>query len=202
MSNFDARKAARFAKNNAISSDDPEAIVKLEAKLAECQADQEKMKAANAYYRKKKTMKGYPGLDDSATAALDEKIKNAHSWAQQPYPSYSLTNNNANIRRIEQRIAELKKRDAMLAKDSNDENAVPALKGWEFDGGSVVMNAEANRVQILFDEKPNEELRAELKRNGFKWAPSQDAWQRHLNSNGLYAVKRIKFIQPKEDDEQ
>jgi hypothetical protein len=201
MSSFNARKAARFAKNNAISSDDPEAISKLETKLAECQAAQEKMKAANAYYRKHKTMKGYPGLDDSAAVAFDEEIRNAYSWAQQPYPSYSLTNNNANIRRIEKRIEELRKRDKLLSADG-DEGESPAINGWEFDGGSVVMNAAVNRIQILFDEKPNEELRAELKRNGFIWAPSQGAWQRHLNGNGLYAVKRIKFIQPKEGDEQ
>lgn len=200
MSNFNARKAARFAKNNAISSDDPEAISKLEAKLAECQADQEKMKAANAHYRKHGTMKGYPGMDDYDARAFDEKIRNRPSYAQQPYPSFTLTNNNANIRRIEKRIKELRKRDDMLSA-RNEESDSPALNGWQFNGGSVVMNAEANRIQILFDEKPNEELRTELKRNGFKWAPSQGAWQRHLNSNGLYAVKRMKFIQPKEGDE-
>jgi hypothetical protein len=139
-------------------------------------------------------MKGYPALDDYDARTFDEKIRNRPSYAQQPYPSFALTNNNANIRRITKRIESLKKRDEMLA--SGDENAEPALTGWDFAGGKVVMNAELNRVQIILDEKPNEELRAELKRRGFKWAPSQGAWQRHLNGNGLYAVKQIQAIQP------
>ena len=40
------------------------------------------------------------------------------------------------------------------------------------------MNAEENRIQVLFDEKPDEEMRGALKSNGFKWAPSKNAWQR------------------------
>ena len=58
------------------------------------------------------------------------------------------------------------------------------------------MNAEYNRIQIFFDSKPDDDVRNELKRNGFKWAPSQGAWQRQINANGLFAVKRIKYIQP------
>jgi len=185
--------------NNAISSDDPEAITKLEAKLAELKASQDEMKKANTYYRKNKTMKGYPGLDDYNANALDEKINKSFSWEKQPYPGYSLQNNNANIRRITKRIDELKKRDALFSTDGDDKSTSPDINGWEFGGGSVVMNAELNRIQIFFDTKPDEEIRGELKRRGFKWAPSQNnAWQRQLNSNGLYAVKQIKFIQPTE----
>lgn len=27
--------------------------------------------------------------------------------------------------------------------------------------------------------------------NGFRWAPSQSAWQRHLNGNSEYSLKRV-----------
>lgn len=43
-----------------ISSDDPNAIQKLEDKLKELQELQDRMKAANAYYRKNKTLDGCP----------------------------------------------------------------------------------------------------------------------------------------------
>jgi hypothetical protein len=55
----------------------------------------------------------------------------------------------------------------------------------------VVENPEAGRVQLMFPGKPSETTRALLKRNGFRWAPSQDAWQRHLNNAGRYAARQV-----------
>ena len=67
----------------------------------------------------------------------------------------------------------------------------PAPEGWEFEGGKVVVNSELNRLQIVFDDKPNEELREDLKAEGFRWAPSQGAWQRQLTDNAFRAARRI-----------
>ena len=47
------------------------------------------------------------------------------------------------------------------------------------------------RVQLRFDGKPDDETRALLKRNGFRWAPSLGVWQRQLNDNGKYAAHRV-----------
>jgi len=30
-----------------------------------------------------------------------------------------------------------------------------------------------------------------MKDHGFKWTPTQNAWQRHLNDEGRYAVRRL-----------
>ena len=57
-------------------------------------------------------------------------------------------------------------------------------------------NSEENRLQILFDEKPDEQKRSALKGNGFKWSPSQGAWQRQLNDNAIYAASRMEFLRP------
>lgn len=46
-------------------------------------------------------------------------------------------------------------------------------------------------MQIIFDGKPDADIRATLKQNGFRWAPSQGAWQRMLNQNGIYAAKQV-----------
>ena len=59
------------------------------------------------------------------------------------------------------------------------------------DGGEIVKNAELNRLQIVFDEIPGEEIRDELKRNGFRWSPSNQAWQRQLTPNAEAAARRI-----------
>ena len=68
--------------------------------------------------------------------------------------------------------------------------------GWEFEGGKVEANTEANRLQIFFEEKPDEATRAELKSNSFRWSPTAEAWQRQLTYNAYFAANYIKSIQP------
>ncbi len=59
------------------------------------------------------------------------------------------------------------------------------------DGVKLVENVEANRVQLLFPGKPAADIRDVLKRNGFRWAPSEGAWQRQLNNAGIYAAQQV-----------
>ena len=89
-----------------ISADDDNAIMKLEKKLAARQEAQERMKAVNAYYRKHNALDGCPNLTFEEIEAL--KVDMAQSWHMQgrPYPSWQLSNNNAEIRRIKARIEE------------------------------------------------------------------------------------------------
>ena len=91
-------------RSNAISSDDPQALEKLQAKLEACENKQQSMKEINKYFRKNGTCVGYPGMTEATARKLDESIKRAYSWEKQPFPSYELTNNNAEIRRLKQRI--------------------------------------------------------------------------------------------------
>ena len=170
--------------NRVISSDDPNAIQKLQDKLEMCEKSQKYMKEVNAYYRKNGTCEGFPGMEAARAARLDESVRQAYSWDKQPFPSYALTNNSAEIRRLKQRIEKL------------TVNQEVDFVGWTFDGGEVVANSEENRLQILFDEKPDEQKRSALKGNGFKWSPSQGAWQRQLNDNAIYAASRMEFLRP------
>lgn len=162
-----------------ISADDPNALPKLRLKLAALEARQEKMKAANAAIRMKDKAKS-----DARLAELGFSPDNIAALREPDFagrigfPSYQLSNNNANIRRIKERIAELEKR----AGETTPE-------GWEFDGGRVEVNKELNRVQLFFDEKPDADTRTELKSCGFRWAPSQGAWQRQYTDNALRAAR-------------
>lgn len=70
--------------------------------------------------------------------------------------------------------------------------AIKQGKETEFELFKVVENVEAMRLQIIFDGKPKADVRAVLKKHGFKWAPSQGAWQRMLNPAGKYALNRVK----------
>ena len=70
------------------------------------------------------------------------------------------------------------------------------LRRVEFDGGTVEANREDNRLQIFFEEKPDEKTRETLKESGFRWSPKAGAWQRQLNDNAIYAADRLSCIQP------
>lgn len=175
----------RGVGTGGISSDDPQAVEKLEAKLAALEKHQEMMKAANAAIRMKDPAKGDAKLAELGYTPEDiAKLREPDFCGRIGYPAYALQNNNANIRRIRGRIAELKKRT-----ESTPE-------GWEFDGGRVVVNTTENRLQVIFDGKPDADVRTELKGEGFRWAPSQGAWQRQLTDNAMRAARRLKCIAP------
>lgn len=167
-----------------ISADDPQAVQKLEAKLEKLQAAQDTMKAVNAYYRKHKTLDGCPNLSAESIEKMKSEMSSQWHIEDKPYPSWALSNNNAEIRRIKGRIAELTKKQET------------AYAGWEFDGGKVEANREDNRLQIFFEEKPDEKTRETLKENGFRWSPKAGVWQRQLNDNAIYAADRLSCIRP------
>lgn len=175
----------RSVGTGGISSDDPQAVEKLEAKLAALEKHQELMKAANVAIRMKDPTEGDAKLAELGYTPEDiAKLREPDFCGRIGYPAYLLQNNNANIRRIRGRIEELKKRT---------ENTP---EGWEFDGGRVVVNTTENRLQIIFDGKPDADIRTELKGEGFRWAPSQGTWQRQLTDNAMRAARRLKCIAP------
>lgn len=177
------QKAEAAESNTAISSDDPDALAKLTEKLESLQVMQTRMKQINAYYRKNGTCRGFHGLSDEAADKLISDVQ-YHPWDRSPFPAFALSNNSAEIRRLKGRIQKLTEAKEL------------GYQGWEFDGGRVVANSENNRLQVFFDEKPDEEVRQALKGQGFRWARSEGAWQRQLTDNAIYAAKAIKAIQP------
>lgn len=163
---------------------DPHAREILTDQLQKLQARLDRNKAMNAYYRKHKSFAGFPDLTDDAAARLDAQFAETRQrcpWIDKPCPDYELTSLRGKIKRVEERIAELDKR-AQQAEQPADNTAFP--------GGEIVRNLEADRLQIIFDEKPDEDTRAALKQNGFRWSPRYGAWQRQLTQNAESAARR------------
>ena len=168
-------RAEAAANNTAIFSDDPQATEKLEAKLERLQGRQEMMKAANRLVRKEdREGLAEMGFSDSNITSL----LTPDFCGRLGFPAYELTNNNANIRNIRQRIEKI----AAHADDETTES--------EIAGVQIVDNVEDNRLQIFFPGKPAVEVRTELKRAGFRWAPSIGAWQRHRSNQASYEARR------------
>ena len=163
-----------------IKSNDERAIEKLEEKLEGLKEQQESMKAVNKAIRLKDEEKGNEelrnlGYSDQQIAEL----RKPDFCGRIGFPSYMLQNNNANIHRIEDRVKELK-----AVKDKGTQET-------ECKFFRIVRNAEAVRLQLMFDDKPEPDVREVLKSNGFRWAPSQSAWQRQLTGSAEYALKRV-----------
>ena len=187
----EAAARAEAVGTGGISSDDPDAVVKLQTELASLQANQRRMKAINAAWRKS----GSPAPDDLAgwqkIADAPDVMMNVNDLTRvrellarklvvRPFPGYSLSNNSANMRRIEQRIEVLKRNATRETKEEDYQGVV-----------KLVENAEANRVQLIFPGKPSAEVRAKLKSSGFRWAPSEGAWQRQLNNSAVYWAREL-----------
>jgi hypothetical protein len=170
--------------NESISSDDPNAIEKLEGKLDALESMQQFMKDANKYIKKKDKEK-FLALD-YGTEKLWDELNMPHRFQGTGYPRYSLTNNNANINRIRKRIAYLKQEAKRIPTDT-------MIKGIR-----VLENTYVGRLQLIFPDKPSYEIRQQLKRKwGFRWSHDEQAWQRQLNNNAVYAATEfLKAYQP------
>lgn len=163
-----------------IKSGDEDAVEKLEKKLEDLKTVQEKMKAANRAIRMKDVEKGNAKLKELGFSESQIKELRAPDFCGRVgFPDYALQNNNANIHRVEDRLKSLK-----AAKASGTQET-------ENDFFKVVRNAETMRLQIFFEGKPEPEVRDILKKNGFRWAPSNSAWQRHLNRNSEFALEAV-----------
>jgi hypothetical protein len=103
------------------------------------------------------------GLTDEQIAKMKSGML---SYERKPYPAWALSNNNAEIRRVKEKIEQLSRLDT-----EETETTV-------FKDGKLLVNTDINRVQFLFDGKPDEEIRTLLKSHSFRWAPSEGAWQR------------------------
>lgn len=53
------------------------------------------------------------------------------------------------------------------------------------------MHVDDNRVRFRFDERPERETTAKMKRAGFRWSRRHGAWQRQLNEAGRFAARRM-----------
>lgn len=186
------RQRAEAVGTGGISSDDPEAVQKLQGKLEHLVQRQEWMKKLNAAWRgagkpePNAAREVWAKVGEAAgiePSVLDQlRLDMAKRWHFQPgapFPAYALTNLSADVRRVRARFEDLKK--ARVATPAETDHGVCR----------VVENVEENRVQLLFDGKPPEATRTLLKRWGFRWSPMASAWQRHLNDAGRIAAQCV-----------
>lgn len=169
---------AESVGTGGISSDDPNAVEKLKKEAATLKQRQELMKATNRAIRMKDTSKGDAKLSEMGYTAEDIAKLREPVYGRIGIPSWRITNNGANIRRIEARIKDLEQR--------------AELEPVHIKTDLYELKVEDNRVQFIFAGRPDEDVRNILKYHAFKWSPSRSAWVRQASGNGLFAAKQAK----------
>lgn len=166
-----------------IMSGDADATERLEDKIQKAEALQERMKAANAAIRKHKKA----GAAAQVAALVELGFAEARArlllepdfCGRIGFADYEMTNNNANIRRMKERLEKvLADKDAETS-EVKGENAT--LEDCPAD----------NRVRLFFAGKPAEDVRTVLKSSGFRWTPSLGAWQAYRHPHTIAKAKEF-----------
>ena len=160
-------------------------VAVLKSKIAQAEKLQEMMVEANKIVRKKPE----PGIGGVSKhqqlinlGFTERQVVEALTpdyMGRLGFPSFALTNNSANIRRMKERLIELEKREVTPTAE------IP------FTGGHIVDNREEDRVQIFFDKKPEQAMIDKLKGEGWHWSPSTGSWQRKRTDQAMWSAERI-----------
>lgn len=166
-----------------IMSGDADATERLGAKIAEAEALQERMRSANAAIRKHK--KAGEAVQVAALIELGFSPTHANELLKPDFcgrigfADYQLQNNNANIRRMKERLEGIQRNQAKPETKVEGKNA------------RIEDSPADNRVRLFFPGKPSEEVRTKLKSNGFRWTPSLGAWQAYRNWRSTEVAKEV-----------
>lgn len=152
----------------------------MQDKLTHLETSQALMKSVNAAIRKHAN--SGPEALRAAVVACGLTEEQAQTALQPDYAGrigfagYALKNNNAEIRRVKARMAQVAKvQSAAVSRRVGD----------------VEYREEDNRVWLVFPGKPADNLRSELRRHGFKWSSSREAWVRQLTNSARWAAEQV-----------
>ena len=181
------RHKAEAVGRGGISSDDPEAIEKLTAKIEQAEKFQEAVKAANKVIRSKPKNESTPEKIAALLKIIgtsEERIAKLFKpdfAGRIGFAGYVLTNNNANLRRMKERRETLQRNQERTA-------AAPVI-GTGFE---ITEHPDDNRLRVTFDKKPDREVCRMMRGNGFVFSRENMAWQRQLNNGARAAADQVK----------
>jgi len=190
-----AVRLARMAHQRAIAAGGMASaeLLDLRARLDKREAAHRRMKAVNEIIRRNKfkagdgaalsaviTERGFP-MNPNLCGMLLHK----ESWQAPGFQAYELTNNNAEIKRLRGRIAEVEAKAQRIA-DAGDE---PTAR--EINGVRIVEDQADDRLRLFFPGKPAPAIISDLKGRGFRWSPTAGAWQRQLTQNARHAAECV-----------
>ncbi len=173
--------AADSVGNGGIASDDPNAIEKLQEKLADLESLHEMMKRVNKAHIE--YLKNPASLDTCnlppEMVHLVRTYMPRYSFEPHPYPAYVLKNSIANIRRINERIEKL---SAIEVAD-----AFSASGAW----GSIEEDRDAGRIVFTPSARLEKDSYLRVRAFGFLWSRSRQAFVRKITPNAIIKTKQL-----------
>ena len=172
------RKKLRNAKEDGTQATELE---QARQRLQAAEEAQERMKDANKIIRSGKDVERRLVEEAGLTERQARDVLEPDYMGKTGFASFQLRNNNAAIRQARQRVAELEQ----LALNEQEAKTGSLATEYEFEGGRMELAIEDQRVRLVFDGVPSDEMRNRLKSRGFRWSPKNKAWQRKLTANGI-----------------
>lgn len=145
---------------------------------------QERMKSANKVVNNKK-LSDDQKVEQLIAQGFDEhqvrEILKPDYMGRIGFAGYQLTNNNAVIKNTQKRIAQLEAQALAESQAASGDRET----SYDFDGGTIDLDYGDDRLRVNFDSKPGADMISKLKQSGFKWSPTNSAWQRQLTDNAI-----------------
>lgn len=142
---------------------------------------QQTMKLANSIIRSKKDVTVRLIKEAGMSGASAVKIQEPDYAGRVGYATYQLTNNNASIKRLQERVKMLQKKvEGAKAAESGVEEK------YTFDGGIIKVNYDEDRVQILLDSvRADRAMYQKFRKNGYVFSPTNKAFQRKITPQAI-----------------
>ncbi|HRG37071.1 MAG TPA: N-6 DNA methylase [Bacteroidia bacterium] len=176
----DKKQSKKAKMGTKISSATTSELDKAVSDLNRVEKAQKMMKDANAIIRSKKNVLERLHKEAGFSEAEAEKIMKGDFRGRVGFSSYALTNNNANLKRLQERVKMLKKKV-----EGAKEAATSGPEKYTFENGFFEVNYSADRVQIYFEGMPTAQQKNDLKRNGWHWSYTNKAWQRKITPQAI-----------------
>ena len=156
------------------------------------------MKTANSIIRSKKNVTARLVSEAGLTESNAYQIQQPDYAGRVGFATYQLTNNNANIKRLQERVKMLEGKLAGAEKGNVE---------YSFDkdgGGIIVINYDIDRVQIKYNSsRVPLDVHNKMRHSGYVYSPSNKAYQRKITpqaiSNAIYLMGAKKEGEEKQE---
>lgn len=207
-------KVKSMENNNAIRTDDPEAVKLLKEKLAKKEALILQIKEHNKKCNNVIVLEGFRfanGLHISNSNGNYKKyaiIKDDQSieWIAKRFPveiktrieNFVKTGNFENPELTKENtklpayhLTNLNAEKSRIKKRIEEIQKLESLDDVDDSFNGIRVFTDEGRIKIDFGFKPSEEIRTELKRSGFRWSPRNETWQAYIHRHTIEKAKEV-----------
>jgi len=110
---------------------------------------------------------------------IDIILNPKETYIKSGFPSYDITSDTNEIKRLKERL------------ETEKIKTTKKTSEFKFNDFTLEFNIEDNRIRFHYDFKPDETIRNNLKKHGYKWSKTQSAWQTELTENAYYSLNHL-----------